>query len=48
MEYQVLRIVREAVRNTIKHADASQVEVSLRYSPENIIIKARATMAPIC
>jgi signal transduction histidine kinase len=41
MEYQVLRIIREAVTNTVKHAGASQVEVSLRYHPENLVITVK-------
>jgi signal transduction histidine kinase/ligand-binding sensor domain-containing protein len=41
MEYQVLRIVREAVNNAVKHADASQLEVSLHYNPENLVIRVK-------
>jgi signal transduction histidine kinase len=41
MEYQVLRIVREAVANTVKHAGASLIEVALRYTPDAVVISVK-------
>jgi signal transduction histidine kinase len=40
-EYQVLRIVREAVNNTVKHAGASQIEVSLESKPGAMAITVK-------
>jgi signal transduction histidine kinase len=35
-EHHLLRIVQEALGNTVKHAEATRVEVLLRYSPDGI------------
>ncbi len=39
IEMNILRIGQEAVANAIKHADASQVQVELQYSPERVILE---------
>lgn len=40
-EYQVLRIVREAVNNAVKHAAAHQIEVSLEARPGAVAITVK-------
>jgi signal transduction histidine kinase/ligand-binding sensor domain-containing protein len=41
VEYQVLRIVREAVNNSVKHAGADEIAVSLRANPDALAITIR-------
>ena len=41
VEYNLLRIVREAVNNSVKHANANLIEVTLRSTPEAISIAVK-------